>query len=144
MARLVLDPSVVIKWYVPEVLTDAAVSLKRRIHEESWPVAVPQLFFVESANVLWKKTSLKKELSRREGEAILSGIMGLPFYVVEDREVLPRAMRLASEYSISVYDALYLACAIRFKSVLVTADSALTRNIANSNLRKHIAFLAGF
>ena len=142
--NLVLDPSVVIKWYVPETLTGAAVRLKEQIETKSKLVAVPALFFVESANVLWKKSCLAKELSGRDAYAIYSRIMDLPFHVVEDREVLAQAMDLASENAISVYDALYVASAIHLKATLVTADAALVRRLASSSAKRFVAFLSDY
>lgn len=142
--HFVLDPSVVVKWYVSENLTDAAVRLKKKIEEESQLVAVPQFFFVESANILWKKSSLTKELSRNDAKGIYSRILDLPFHVIEDEELLLKALNLASDYSVSVYDAMYLACVIHSKAVLITADSALARRFASSSLHKHVAYLAEF
>ncbi len=140
--HLVLDPSVVIKWYVPEVLTVEADRLKERIRKESRLVAVPQLFLVESANVLWKKSRLRKELSRRDAETIYSRIVELPFHRMEDQELLPEALDLAFQYSISVYDAIYLACALHYKAVLITADISFVRRFENSSMRQCVTSLA--
>ena len=138
----VLDPSVVMKWYVPETLTSAAVYLRDQVEEKSQLIAVPQLFFVEAANVIWKKSVLKKEFSWQEAERIYTSIMKLPFHVIEDREVLSKAMDLASVYSVSVYDAVYLACAIHLKAVFVTADMKFAGRFMNTNLKRYVLALA--
>ena len=80
----VLDPSVVIKWYVSENLSDAAFRLQGQIEEKSQLIGVPRFFFVESANILWKKSSLLKELSRHDAKGIYSRILDLPFHVIEE------------------------------------------------------------
>ncbi len=139
--HFVLDPSVVIKWYVPEILADEATLLKDRIRKESLLVAVPELFFVESANVLWKKSRLRKELSRRDAETIYSRIAELPFHRIQDPELLSEAVDLAFQYSVSVYDAVYLACALRFKAVLITADLSFVQRFLNSKMKRHILSL---
>ena len=142
--QFVLDASVVTKWYVPEVLGDKAVKLKKFIEEKARPVAVPRYFFIEIANILWKKTSLTKELSRRDAQSIFFSIQDLPLYIIEDRELLLKAIELALDYSISVYDALYLAAALDSRATLVTADSALAKRFAHSNMKKHVLSLADF
>ena len=140
----VLDPSVVIKWYVPEVLMEAAARLREEIEERSRPVAVPRFFFVESANVLWKKSSLIKELSRSDAKGIYSRILDSPFHIVEDEALLLKALDLSLDHSVSVYDGLYLACALQCKAVLVTADAVLVKRFTHSGLSKHIVFLKEF
>ena len=142
--HFVLDPSVVIKWYVSENLTDAALHLREQIEEKSQLVAVPRFFFLESASILWKKASLIKELSASDAKGIFSRILDLPFQVIEDDDLLLKALALALEYSISIYDAMYLACVIYSKAVLVTADSAFERRFSHSSLRKQIRHLAEF
>ena len=139
--HFVLDPSVVIKWYVSENLTEAAVHLKERIEKESRLVAVPQFFFLESANILWKKSSLMKELSRNDAKGIYSRILDLPFHVIEDRELLLKALNLAFDHSISLYDAMYLACVIHSKALLVTADTSFSQRFTHSNLRHQVKHL---
>ena len=131
------------KWYIPEVLTDEAVKLKKEVQKQSSLVAVPRIFFAESANILWKKSSLTKELPRSDVKGIFSRILDLPFHILEDEDVLLKALDLALHYSITVYDGLYLASALYFKAMLVTADSKLVRRI-RPKMRKHILFLGDF
>ena len=137
----VLDSSVVCKWYVPEVLGDAALRLRDLIESESRSVAVPRFFFVESANILWKKASLKNELSRSDAKGIYSRILDLPFHVVDDDDLLLQALNLSLDHSISVYDGLYLACAIHSRARLVTADTVLARRLGG---HEHIMHLSEF
>lgn len=139
--HFVLDPSVVIKWYVSENLTDAAVSLKKRIEMESRLVAVPQFFFLELASILWKKSSLLKELSKADAKGIYSRILDLPFHIIEDKELLLKALNLAFDYAVSVYDAMYLACVVHSKAVLVTADSSFAKRFVDSNLCSQVRYL---
>ncbi|OFW37311.1 MAG: hypothetical protein A3F70_06700 [Acidobacteria bacterium RIFCSPLOWO2_12_FULL_67_14] len=51
MSLFVVDASVVVKWCVPEVHSDAARRLLAKPHE----YVAPDLLFAETANTIWKK-----------------------------------------------------------------------------------------
>ena len=137
----VLDSSVVIKWYLRENLSDEARHLKDRIRERSQVVAVPRLFFVESANILWKKCRLVKEIGTHDAKGIYAQILDLPLHIIEDDEILLKALNLSLEHSVSIYDAVYLACALRTNVTLVTADAAFTKRIKDPVMQKHVHYI---
>ncbi len=143
--NLVLDASVVIKWYIEEDLLEPALCLKERAKAGSVSVAVPRFFFVEAANVLWKKVALGKgsDLKRSDAKGIFSRILDLPFQVIEDDEILLKALDLSLDHSMSIYDGMYLASALRFKASFVTADNVLVRRLAGSSLADHVSYLGG-
>jgi predicted nucleic acid-binding protein len=62
MKLLVVDASVGVKWFVPEVHSDAA----QRLQDQAYQLNVPAFFDLEVANIIWKKL-LKGELTRPEG-----------------------------------------------------------------------------
>ena len=132
--RLVLDASVALKWYIEENDTREAIQLKDRIFKEPALVAVPELFFVESANVVWKKCALRGELSKIDAQEIFRAVSKLPFQTVPDQEVLSGALRIALKHSISVYDAVYLETAMKLDARFVTADYALVEKLKSSKL----------
>lgn len=143
--NLVLDASVVIKWYLHEDLLEPALRLKDQIRGRSASVAVPRFFFVEAANVLWKNVTLRKDdLKRSDAKGIFSRILDLPFHVLEDDEILLRALDLSIEHKISIYDGMYLAGALRFKATLVTADAVLVRRLTGSAAAHHVKHLGDF
>ena len=130
-ARIVIDPSVAIKWYIPEDHADLAVELKQWLLEGPHRVIVPPLFFDEMANILWKKETLRKEHSPRTSQEILWEILRLPLHVYLDRhEMLPKAVEVARAGRVSVYDAIYVATAIQNQAVFITADERLVRRLA--------------
>jgi predicted nucleic acid-binding protein len=55
----------------------------------------------------------------------------------------PEALDLAIRFDRSVYDCLYLALAVRTKSVMVTADHRLANALAGGPLGKHVAWIGG-
>jgi predicted nucleic acid-binding protein len=59
MTKIVVDASVAIKWYVPEIHADAAV----RILEGDFVLCAPDLIGAELANAIWKKVR-RAEISR--------------------------------------------------------------------------------
>ncbi len=138
---LVLDSSVVIKWYIQETLENNAVRLKERVERLSESVAVPRFFFVETANILWKKSVLRKEVTPSDAKGIYSRILDLPFNILDDEEVLLRALDISIKHRLSVYDGMYLASALRFKATLITADSALVKKLSGSSLASHVSYL---
>ncbi|MBI2915565.1 MAG: type II toxin-antitoxin system VapC family toxin [Elusimicrobia bacterium] len=140
--NLILDPSVAIKWFLPEPHSQEAVSLKKWITREQVILSVPELFFSESANVLWKKATLKKEISFSLARSILLEILNFPFITILDRQVLPSAYDIASPYKITIYDAIYLACASNFHAQFITADMALCHRLETTSLSQLIIPLA--
>lgn len=127
MTVLVLDASVAAKWYLPrstETLTEQAFELlnghvERRVH-----LAVPDLFWAELGNLLWKawrQGRLGVESIRRAvANARELGIAGVP-----SEDVLDQAVALAMATERSVYDSLYVALAMRLNTEVITADERL-------------------
>ena len=142
--RLVLDASVVVKWYLRENHSKEAVKLKDFILKESAFVAVPELFFIEVANVIWKKSALLKEISKIEAREIYREISRLPFQVLPNHEILDEAFRLSLGYSVSIYDALYLAGAQELGALFITSDSAFEEKLQSTQLSRTIVPLAGW
>jgi predicted nucleic acid-binding protein len=65
----VVDASVVVKWFVPEVHSDAARRLLVLPHE----YIAPDLLFAETANTIWKKIR-RQELTTEEGQQLVADI----------------------------------------------------------------------
>ena len=79
MNLYVIDASVAVKWLLPaasEPLTDDALRLLRRYAEGKLRFAVPDLFWTESANILWK-TLRQGRLTRAVKEEALATLMGI-------------------------------------------------------------------
>jgi predicted nucleic acid-binding protein len=53
------------------------------------------------------------------------------FYTVPGEELLPDALEIAFAYDRSVYDSLYVALAIQFKTEMITADERLANALAS-------------
>jgi predicted nucleic acid-binding protein len=101
MSLFVVDASVGVKWFVPEIQSDAA----RRLQDSSHELHAPSLFDVELAGVLWKKIR-RAELTRVEADAILTQTPLLPVARHPDGPLLSSAFDLADRIGQTVYDCL--------------------------------------
>lgn len=125
MSAFVVDASVVIKWFVPEVHTDAA----RRLLELRHEYFAPDLLFAETANTVWKKIK-RGELSAEHGQKMVEDIGRVAVEAFPCRVLADDAHALANVTGRTVYDAMYLALAIRLETKMITADERLVAAIA--------------
>jgi predicted nucleic acid-binding protein len=118
MTTFVVDASVAVKWLVTEHLSEAAVRLLNTRHA----LIAPELLFVEAGNALWAM-SQRGDFSHRDLEQALDTLLLAPVTVPASlSELLPAAIRLASDVAHPVYDCCYLALAVRNRAPVVTAD----------------------
>jgi predicted nucleic acid-binding protein len=125
--RLVVDASVAIKWYLPEVHSEDAL----RLLNEERELLVPDLVWSEVGNILWKKW-LKDQLTAEQPPAILQDLGHLGLVIHSAQELAPTAWDLASRLKRSFYDSLYLALAKTQACPLVTADRRLFNAVSPS------------
>ncbi|MBZ0158201.1 MAG: type II toxin-antitoxin system VapC family toxin [Alphaproteobacteria bacterium] len=140
---LAVDASVLIKAYIPEVLSEKAGELFSRVQRNEVALAAPDLVYAEVGNILWKKYRLK-ELTAPDVEEISREILSFPLTVVPSKSILPLAIDFSIAYSITVYDALYVSTAILHGTKLVTADKKLTDTLQQTQVRENIIGLEGY
>ena len=122
--RWVMDASVGIKLFVPETHSEQAQALFDPSDLIPPDVVVPDLFYVECANILWKYV-------RRFGYPVLeagkniTALKKLALRTVPSSTHMERALELALKWDVTAYDACYLALAEQMKVPLVTADQKL-------------------
>ncbi|HLW86723.1 MAG TPA: type II toxin-antitoxin system VapC family toxin [Candidatus Sulfotelmatobacter sp.] len=132
MKSLVLDASVAIKWAMPlarEPLTDESLRLFKRYADGEVDFIVPDVFWAEVGNVLWKGTR-QRRWRQDEAEAVAADMQARDFKTVSSLVLLPEALRIAFAHDRAVYDCLYVALAVQFKRDLVTADERLANALA--------------
>lgn len=118
---LVLDASVAIKWYVPEVLATEA----RRFMTAGFSMHVPSFFHAECGNTIWKKVVQRRELDHEIGREILEELLIYPKEVHEAEGLVLVAYDVSltvGSTKLALYDFIYLALAISLDCRLVTAD----------------------
>ncbi|OGL47033.1 MAG: hypothetical protein A2161_17615 [Candidatus Schekmanbacteria bacterium RBG_13_48_7] len=125
MKVVVADTSALIRLYIPDGPIPG--DFERHI-ELAWRaetvVMIPELALAEVAQVLLKKQR-SGSLKESEVDEIMSAFLELPLEVVGHLELLPDALLLARQNDLSVYDALFLALAMKMKAELITADPRL-------------------
>ncbi len=131
----VVDASVGIKLVLAEVGSVEARALFAPLSDDDPPrLAVPDLFFIECANILWKNTR-RGTLSVADGQTGLASLIALALATTPTAHLAPRALEIAAAHDVSAYDAAYLALAERLDLPLVTADTRLARSVAASSFR---------
>jgi predicted nucleic acid-binding protein len=133
--ELVIDASVVVKFFVREASSEIA---SRLLNSEEDLVA-PDHFLGEVGEVLVRRC--RAGLIRAEqlppAAAFLAGtITSLPIAPIFDD-----AVRIAIEASISFYDALYVSAALREDTKVVTADGKLVRRLQGTQWKGHTILL---
>ena len=133
MTTAVIDSSVAVKWFVPEVFSEEA----SRLLDGSWELLAPDLLFPECANTLGKKVG-RGELTAAEARAVLAALQQVPLVTVSSSELVDAALEIAMTHQRSVYDSLYVALAVARECALVTADDRLVNALARGPLAGHV------
>ena len=129
MKRMVIDASVVLKWYLTdEELGVKAISLLGEYVSNELDILAPSLLEYEIMNGLMiaqKRGGIKEE-------KILSAIEGFENLGINLRslsDLYPQVIHFCKTYNRSVYDASYMALALDEGISLITADEGLFNSI---------------
>ena len=108
MNKVIVDSSVVIKWFVTEIHSVEALQLLQAYEEGKISLAAPDLMLAEVGNILWKKQRFQG-LSTTDAQLILQALHDLIFEITPTQILLNDAYRIAVTHQRSVYDSLYVA-----------------------------------
>jgi predicted nucleic acid-binding protein len=136
--KVVIDSSVAVKWFVREVGHEAAKAL---LASGGDSFIAPDFMLAEVANVLWRKVR-QNEI---EVEQVQEAIRALPVDVlVSAADLVEPAFDLARQIGHSVYDCLFLACALKVEgSALVIADEKVAVKMEAAGFGDRIRRLSG-
>jgi predicted nucleic acid-binding protein len=138
MTLVVVDASVVVKWFLTERWSEQA----RQLLDEPVGLVAPDLLFAEVGNAVWKRVRMRQlpaPLARR----LVADIASIAVRPVASRTLLKDAMGVAVSAGITVYDAMYLVLAVRLRTQLVTADGRLRAAVSGiPRLREHIRLVS--
>ncbi len=132
MKTCVLDASVAAKWFLPatgEPLAQEALQLLGRYARGEMRFLVPDLFWPEFANILWK-AARQGRCSEKTALAALASLKTLELPTVAARSLAEDALRMAVTFDRTVYDCVYVALAVKSNAPLVTADERLAAALA--------------
>ena len=123
---IVVDASVIVKWFVPEVGSAAARALLSAADE----VIAPELARVEVASALIR-TAIRGQLSGADAGTTLRAWFRATadgqIFLLSNADDIEAAAELALELRHPLPDCLYLAAAERLGVALITADQAFAR-----------------
>ncbi len=142
MTLLVIDASVVIKWFLAEPYGEAAL----RLLDVEGRFLAPDHLFAETANAIWKKVR-RREIAAEYGHDVISAIdaTGVVITTVPCRELAEGAYDIATTYGRSIYDAMYVALAKQRNTRLITADDRLFNALAKApEIAPHIQSLRDY
>jgi predicted nucleic acid-binding protein len=114
--KLVVDASVVVKWFVEEEGQAEALAILERGDE----CFAPELVLIEVAGALDKKFKAGTVTREQITEAVKA--VQSHMTMVAGARLMESALDLASELNHPVADSLYLACAMEIDASLVSAD----------------------
>ncbi len=124
---VLLDTSVVVKWFVPEEDSEKALSLRRAQEDRELQLYAPEVLLMELANAL----RYSSEFSSREIIEALEtpfelNVLLIPFSL----DALNSAITLSLEHDLAVYDAYFLALAQALEMPLITADRKMLSHLS--------------
>ena len=132
MSVFVVDASVAAKWLLPvvqEPLVEQANLLLAQETEGRADFIVPDLFWPEIGNVLWK-AARRERITPTQAEESLTTALSWAFDTIPSRQLLKRALEIGLKHQRSFYDSVYLALAVSQQAALVTADERLANAVA--------------
>lgn len=136
MTDLVVDASVAIKWFVPEVSSPAAVLFLEGDHE----LVAPDLLLPEAGNILWKKVQ-REELTAETAGEILKELLHVPVRIEPSEPLVGAALELALRTRTTVYDCMYVVLSSLLDCELVTADRRLFERHRRGPLARHLRWV---
>lgn len=136
MGLLVVDASVVVKWYVPERDHERARALRDDYLDGTHDLCAPPLLPFEVVNAL-------RYSGHYDGERLVEASTTLPEYGIE---LVPYGgigpvAEVSTELDVPVYDASYIALAHERAATVYTADERLLDAVegsARSGLAAHV------
>jgi len=136
----VIDASVAIKLFLVEPLSDRADALFDHLtHSPPTRFYVPDLFFIECTNILWKYIR-RFNYPEENAQQDIADLTRLPLHIVSTAELAEEALKLAVAKRVTAYDAAYVVLSRRLSLPLVTADETLIHILEGPDL--DIRFLA--
>ena len=119
MKRYVIDTSVAVKWLSDEDDTDKALQLRKDLLDAECQLIIPDLLIYEISNALRHNPHLSDD----DVKLALASLFNMSLVMkTPDPACMDRAIDLAFEFDVSVYDAYFLALARIEKIPFITAD----------------------
>jgi predicted nucleic acid-binding protein len=128
MSRLVVDSSVVVKWFVVEPYSTEARRILDDYQNGVLTLLAPDLINAEIGNIVWKK-HVFQGMAAADAQLVIDTFRALPLTQTPTAALLDSAYRLAVTHRRTVYDMLYVALSVQEACQFVTADEKLVNAI---------------
>lgn len=139
MEEVVVDASVVVKWFVEEEFEKEALMLRDAYVEGTIRLSAPSLMPLEVMNGLQVANNNEQFLTEARESLTQYGIrLFLPL-----GPYLSDTIKVATRSSVSTYDASYVALAELLASRLYTADMELIKRLSVDD-KKHVRHISDF
>ena len=132
----VIDASVLLKLFLEEDhSTDVQYIVQCYLDEEiPSTLSVPDLAYIECANILWTKVRKQTYAATAASQSLLRlRLLALP--TTSTSALMERAFAIACSYDTSAYDACYVALAEQLDVPLLSADMKLAKRLEHSPFR---------
>lgn len=140
MSRYVVDASIAVKLYVPEVHSQQAVQFFSDQHD----LMAPDLMLAEVGNIIWKKVRLLGEIRSDEGKKIIAAAQTLPLDYHSTTDLIGDAFEIALNAQRTVYDCLYVALAASQGCELMTDDRKLHSALQQTSLAAFLTLIENY
>jgi predicted nucleic acid-binding protein len=134
--RKVVDASVAVKWYVPEVFEVEA----SRLLDIDAELHAPELIIPEFSSIIWEKIR-QKEITENQGQRIVNAFLKTDMKLHSHRKLMRSAFTGAAISGQTVYDWTYLSLAMSLSCEFVTADERFYNALRSTSLVKHLAWI---
>jgi predicted nucleic acid-binding protein len=119
---LILDTSVLAKWFKQEDGTEKALDLREAFFNGEVDIAVPDLVFYELSNVMRYDDSFTVEMINQS----IKSLREMDFQIVAPySEFMDKIVENATELELTVYDSAFYTLAEITEGKLVTADEEI-------------------
>ena len=120
--KVVLDSSIIVKWFLKELYSEEAIKVRNDYVQRKISIAVPSLLIYEVLNAL-RYSGVYSEEELKEICLALNKY-GFEIHDIEG-DLKSKVVEIAYRHNITVYEASYVALAMKLKTVLYTADDEL-------------------
>jgi predicted nucleic acid-binding protein len=126
MREIIIDASVVVKWFIEENDSDKALLLRDRFIGGKIELYVPTLLYFEVLNALKYSQLFKPSELEDAGESLEN--YGFKVIMIKD-EIRKYMINAAIDYNLSIYDASYLGLSMGLDKLFCTADEKIIKKL---------------
>lgn len=135
---IVLDTSVLLKWYLDEEDSDKALFYRSEYLNQFIKISVPDLILYEVSNAL----KYNRDFIVKDVKLVIESIFLSKINIVSPTiDLINKTIEYANYFDVSIYDSTYLGLASLLDFQLITADEKFYKKIISKNKNLKIKLL---